>query len=196
MSWPRPTGSTPRCGRTAGKSCTPVPRPGRRNKPGVPREVTMDTSVTGTKKAPTATGLEIRSIEYVPTSERHGTVWHLGPLWFAGNAQLATIAIGAFGIAGGLSFSWSIVAIVLGALIGTLFMAFHSAQGPKLGLPQMIQSRPQFGYYGALLPVIVAVALFIGYNVFNTEIAAVTVQQTAGTDITVSTIIICGIAFV
>jgi nucleobase:cation symporter-1, NCS1 family len=42
-------------------------------------------------------------------------------------------------------------------------MAFHSAQGPKLGLPQMIQSRPQFGYYGALLPVIVAVLLFIGF---------------------------------
>jgi purine-cytosine permease-like protein len=86
--------------------------------------------------------VEIRSIDYVPVSERHGKVSHLGPLWFAGNAQLATLAIGAFGVAGGLSFSWSIVAIVLGALIGTLFMAFHSAQGPKLGLPQMIQSRP------------------------------------------------------
>jgi NCS1 family nucleobase:cation symporter-1 len=39
---------------------------------------------------------------------------------------------------------------VLGSVIGALFMAFHSAQGPKLGLPQMIQSRPQFGYYGSL----------------------------------------------
>ena len=43
------------------------------------------------------------------------------------------------------------LAIVVGTLIGTLFMAFHSAQGPQLGLPQMIQSRPQFGYIGALL---------------------------------------------
>jgi NCS1 family nucleobase:cation symporter-1 len=157
----------------------------------------MDTSVNRTATAPpSATGVETRSIDYVPVSERHGKVWHLGPLWFAGNAQLATLAIGAFGVALGLSFAWSLLAIVLGSVIGTLFMAFHSAQGPKLGLPQMIQSRPQFGYYGALLPVLVAVALFIGYNVFNTQIAAVTVQQTAGTDITVSTIIICGIAFV
>ena len=33
----------------------------------------------------------------------------------------------------------------------SFFMAFHSTQGPQLGLPQMIQSRPQFGYVGALL---------------------------------------------
>jgi nucleobase:cation symporter-1, NCS1 family len=155
----------------------------------------MDTSVTGTKKAPTATGLEIRSIEYVPTSERHGTVWHLGPLWFAGNAQLATIAIGAFGIAGGLSFSWSIVAIVLGALIGTLFMAFHSAQGPKLGLPQMIQSRPQFGYYGSLLPVVVAVLLFIGFNVFNTQLAEATAAQTLNVNPTTGAIIMAVLSY-
>src|SRR6185312_2894657 len=71
-------------------------------------------------------------------AERHGKVWHLGPLWFAGNAQLATLVIGAAGVASGLSFSWSLVAIFLGAVIGTLFMAFHSAQGPKLGLAQMV----------------------------------------------------------
>jgi len=67
---------------------------------------------------------------------------------------------------------WAAIAILLGIIIGTLFMAFHSAQGPKLGLPQMIQSRAQFGYYGSLLPVIVAVLLFIGFNVFNTILAA------------------------
>ena len=129
----------------------------------------MDTAGTRTTAPPPVTRLETRSIDYVPVAERHGKVWHLGPLWFSGNAQLATLVIGAAGVASGLSFSWSLVAIFLGAVIGTLFMAFHSAQGPKLGLPQMIQSRPQFGYYGALLPVIVAVLLFIGFNVFNTQ---------------------------
>jgi purine-cytosine permease-like protein len=46
-------------------------------------------------------------------------------------------------------------------------MAFHSTQGPQLGLPQLIQSRPQFGYYGALLVWIVALVAYIGYNAFN-----------------------------
>ena len=121
--------------------------------------------------------VEIRSIDYVPVSERHGKAWHLGPVWFQGNAQLSTLAVGAIGVAAGLNLIWSIIAIVTGTLIGTLFMAFHSAQGPKLGLPQMIQSRAQFGYYGSLLPVVVAVALFIGFNVFNTILGGDVIQQ-------------------
>jgi nucleobase:cation symporter-1, NCS1 family len=156
----------------------------------------MDTTGTRDTRPTTPAGLETRSIDYVPVAERHGKVWHLGPLWFAGNAQLATIAIGAFGIAGGLSFSWSIVAIVIGALIGTLFMAFHSAQGPKLGLPQMIQSRPQFGYYGALLPVIVAVLLFIGFNVFNTQLAGTTVAETLNINPTAGAILMAALSFI
>jgi len=155
----------------------------------------MDTAGTRTTAPPPVTRLETRSIDYVPVAERHGKVWHLGPLWFSGNAQLATLVIGAAGVASGLSFSWSLVAIFLGAVIGTLFMAFHSAQGPKLGLPQMIQSRPQFGYYGALLPVIVAVLLFIGFNVFNTQIAEQMVVETLNVNKVVGAVIITVLAF-
>src|SRR6185312_9210270 len=121
--------------------------------------------------------VEIRSIDYMPVSERHGKPWHLGPVWFQGNAQLSTLAVGAIGVSIGLNLIWSIIAIILGTLVGTLFMAFHSAQGPKLGLPQMIQSRAQFGYFGSLLPVVVAVALFIGFNVFNTILGGDVIQQ-------------------
>ena len=53
---------------------------------------------------------------------------------------------------------------ILGCLLGTFFMAFHSTQGPQLGLPQMIQSRPQFGYTGALLVWGVALVAYIGYT--------------------------------
>jgi purine-cytosine permease-like protein len=41
-------------------------------------------------------GLEVRSIDYVPLNERPGKVWHLGPLWFMSNAQIATLAVGLF----------------------------------------------------------------------------------------------------
>ena len=33
----------------------------------------------------------------------------------------------------------------------SVFMAFHGSQGPEMGLPQMIQSRAQFGYRGVAL---------------------------------------------
>ena len=95
--------------------------------------------------------IETRSIDYVPLAERHGKVWQLSSVWFAGGAQLGCLATGVVGIAGGLNLAWNTVAIVLGSALGTFFMAFHSTQGPQLGLPQMIQSRPQFGRRGALL---------------------------------------------
>jgi NCS1 family nucleobase:cation symporter-1 len=126
-----------------------------------------------------AGGIEVRSIDYVPLTERHGKVWHLGPLWFMSNAQIATLAVGLISISEGASLFWSVLAIVIGMLVGTLFMAFHSAQGPQLGLPQMIQSRPQFGYIGALLVWLFAYLQYAGFNVFNTILAGDAMSRTA-----------------
>ena len=50
--------------------------------------------------------IESRSIDYVPLKERHGKVWHLWPVWFTGNAHLATMATGVVGIALGGNFIW------------------------------------------------------------------------------------------
>jgi nucleobase:cation symporter-1, NCS1 family len=116
-------------------------------------------------------GVEVRSIDYVPLNERHGKVWSQGPLWFMSNAQIATLAVGTFSVVGGGNLVWSLIAIVAGALLGTFFMAFHCAQGPQLGLPQMIQSRPQFGYVGALLVWLFAYLQYAGFNIFNTILA-------------------------
>jgi NCS1 family nucleobase:cation symporter-1 len=121
--------------------------------------------------------IETRSINYVPLAERHGKVWHLWPVWFSGDAHLATLAVGVLGITLGGNLLWTAVAVVLGCLLGTFFMAFHSTQGPQLGLPQMIQSRPQFGYVGALLVWGVAMVAYIGYNAFNQVLAAQALHQ-------------------
>src|SRR6266567_7961984 len=132
-----------------------------------------------TTAQPRPGGIEVRSIDYVPLTERHGRIWHLGPLWFMSNAQIATLAVGLISISEGGSLFWSVLAIVLGTLIGTLFMAFHSAQGPQLGLPQMIQSRPQFGYVGALLVWLFAYVQYAGFNVFNTILGGDAMSRTA-----------------
>jgi len=124
--------------------------------------------------------IETRSIDYVPLAERHGKVWHLWPVWFSGDAHLATLAVGVLGITLGGNLLWSAVAVILGSALGTFFMAFHSTQGPQLGLPQMIQSRPQFGYTGALLVWAVALIAYIGYNAFNQVLAAQALHQLHG----------------
>src|SRR6202012_1356106 len=109
-----------------------------------------------------------------------GKVWHLWSVWFSGDANLATLAVGVLGITLGGNLLWTTVAVVLGAALGTFFMAFHSTQGPQLGLPQMIQSRPQFGDVGALLVGGVALIAYIGYNAFNQMLAAQTLHSLYG----------------
>lgn len=122
-------------------------------------------------------GLEVRSIDYVPLNERHGKVSHIGPLWFVSNAQIATLAVGLISITTGGNLIWSLLAIAIGVLVGTLFMAAHSSQGPQLGLPQMIQSRPQFGYIGALLVWLFAYLQYAGFNIFNTILAGQAIAE-------------------
>ena len=107
--------------------------------------------------------VERRSIEFVPIAERHGRVRSLFTLWFGANLQVTAIAAGGISVAVGLSLPWALIASVLGTLIGAIFMALHSAQGPILGIPQMIQSRAQFGYLGAVLPLVLVILMYIGY---------------------------------
>src|SRR5437764_5150285 len=133
-----------------------------------------------TGRAPRIAGVEVRSIDYLPLNERHGKVWSQGPLWFMSNAQIATLAVGTFSVIGGRNLIWSLIAIIAGALLGTFFMAFHCAQGPQLGLPQMIQSRPQFGYVGALLVWLFAYLQYAGFNIFNTILAGDALHSTIG----------------
>jgi nucleobase:cation symporter-1, NCS1 family len=133
--------------------------------------------------------IEKRSIDYVPIAERHGKVWHLWPVWFSGDAHLATVATGVVGVVLGGNLIWMAIAVVLGSAFGTFFMAFHSTQGPQLGLPQMIQSRPQFGYVGALLVWGVALLAYIGFNAFNQILAAQTMHALYGADPTATAVI-------
>ncbi|MFJ5643262.1 purine-cytosine permease family protein [Streptomyces sp. NPDC093223] len=149
-----------------------------------------------TSAEPRVSGLEVRSIDYVPLDERHGKLWHLGPLWFMSNAQIATLAVGLISITEGGNLIWSLLAIVAGTVIGTFFMAFHSAQGPQLGLPQMIQSRPQFGYVGALLVWLFAYVQYAGFNVFNTSLAGESLDATIHGGVKLWVIVVTVIAFV
>ncbi|HEU0198188.1 MAG TPA: cytosine permease [Nevskiaceae bacterium] len=124
-----------------------------------------------------ASRVERRSIDYVPIAERHGKVWHLWSIWFMGDAHFASIAVGAIGIALGANLIWTAIAVAAGSAFGTFFMAFHSTQGPQMGIPQMLQSRPQFGYIGALLIWIVALVCYIGFNGFNEIVVASTINH-------------------
>jgi purine-cytosine permease-like protein len=127
-------------------------------------------------------GIEARSIDWVPERDRHGRVSDQSKFWFLGNFQFMTIAIGFIGPGLGLSLAWTAAAGTLGVVIGTLFMAFHANQGAELGLPQMIQSRAQFGYRGVILPLVATLVTYLGFNVVDTILIANGVSTLLGWD--------------
>ena len=111
--------------------------------------------------------IESRTIDFVPAAERYGTPRRLFTIWFSTNLTILGVAAGTLGIDAGLSFGWVFLALVLGNAVGTVFMAAHSAQGPHLGVPQMIQSRAQFGVRGAALPLAAVVVMYVLYCAAN-----------------------------
>jgi NCS1 family nucleobase:cation symporter-1 len=114
--------------------------------------------------------IEHHSIDVIPDSERRGKIHQQGVFWFLSNTQTLSVAVGFTGIALGLTVWWTIVSVLLGNAFGTLFMALHASQGPRLGLPQMIQSRAQFGYRGVVLPLFLALFTYIIFAVVDTVI--------------------------
>src|SRR5262249_56106534 len=84
--------------------------------------------------------IEARSIDYIPDAERHGGLASQFTLWLAANLQITAIVTGALAVVFGGDVFWSLLALLLGQLIGGPVMALHPAQGPHLGLPPTISS--------------------------------------------------------
>jgi nucleobase:cation symporter-1, NCS1 family len=138
--------------------------------------------------------IEHKSIDYVGEHERHGRVIDQGPFWFLGNFHFFTIAIGFVGPSMGLGFGHTALAGALGILFGTIFVAFHASQGPELGLPQMIQSRAQFGYRGVAVVLIGTLFTFVGFNVADSVLVARGLDGILGWNETVVTVVAAAIA--
>jgi NCS1 family nucleobase:cation symporter-1 len=108
--------------------------------------------------------IEQNTIYQIPLDQRHGKARHLFTLWVGANINVLTVVTGALATTVfGQSFLAGSIAIIVGNLVGTVFMALHAAQGPRLGVPQMVQSRGQFGARGAAFVVALVVLMYVGY---------------------------------
>src|ERR1700730_7999018 len=121
--------------------------------------------------------IEVRSIDYVPDRERHGGLASQFTLCLGANLQVTAVVTGALAVVFGGDVFWSLVALLMGQLIGGAVMALHAAQGPQLGLPQMISSRVQFGVYGAIIPIVAVCLMYIGFSASGCVLAGQAVGQ-------------------
>ena len=111
-----------------------------------------------------STLIEDITIQPVAEDRRKGKASHLFPVWFGVNIMPLTLVTGVLGpTVFGLPAAWSVLAMIIGNLLGAILMALHSVQGARLGVPQMIQSRAQFGMYGALLVLAVGMFVYVGF---------------------------------
>ncbi|MET8688288.1 cytosine permease [Streptomyces sp. NPDC004732] len=133
--------------------------------------------------------VERRSIDVVPDDERHGTAFSQFTLWLGANLQITAVVTGALAVVFGGDVVWSLVGLVLGNLLGGAVMALHSAQGPKLGLPQMIQSRAQFGVKGAVVPLLLVILMYVGFFASGSVLAGQATAELTHTNDTTGIIV-------
>ncbi len=124
--------------------------------------------------------VETHHIDMIPAGARHGKPWHQFAFWWGGNVNVFNVVLGAVVVSIGLTFWWALIAIAAGMLIGALLIALHATQGPKLGVPQTIQSRGQFGFYGSAFLFPCVLLINVGFIAAQFVIQAQAMQGVTG----------------
>ena len=91
--------------------------------------------------------IEGHGMEPIPETGRYGSVNRVFTVWFTPNLVPAAFFIGTLVTLDflKLGFITSILAIVVGNLLGSFFVALLSTMGPRLGLAQLPAARLPFG---------------------------------------------------
>jgi nucleobase:cation symporter-1, NCS1 family len=99
------------------------------------------------------TAVEPGGVEYISERERHGSPIQLFWTWMSPNMEFATVFVGVLPIAvfGG-GFWPTVFGVTLGSLMGSITHAILSTMGPRFGVPQMVEGRASFGFFGNFLP--------------------------------------------
>ncbi|CAB3941253.1 hypothetical protein LMG6001_00053 [Achromobacter insolitus] len=137
--------------------------------------------------------IERRSIDFIPEEERHGKLYSQFTLWMGANLQITAIITGALAVVLGGDVFWSLIGLLVGQLFGGAVMALHAAQGPKLGLPQMISSRVQFGVYGAAIPIGLVCLMYLGFTATGTVLSGQALGQLFGVSDTAGILIFAAV---
>ncbi len=139
--------------------------------------------------------VESHTIQHIPVTERHGTARSLFTIWFGANIMLLTVATGAVATAVyGLPIWPAIIALTIGNLVGGVVMALHAAQGPQMGVPQMLQTRAQFGSFGSLLVVGIVILMYVGFFASNMVLGGQALANVTGLPETPSIVVVGAIS--
>jgi NCS1 family nucleobase:cation symporter-1 len=125
--------------------------------------------------------VEMVGVEPVPEDRRHGRPWSLFTLWLGANVQFATLSVGALSTSVfGLDLVPAVAAILLGVMLSSALIGLLSTRGPRTGVPQLIQTRGPFGWFGNLPAVAITVVNGVGWFVVDTILGVFILRDLLG----------------
>ena len=108
-------------------------------------------------RGPAAFAVETASAEPTPREQRVGRAARLFWLWFAANASVVSVALGAVMIGMGMSLRQAVVAVVIGIALSFVPLGFTTLAGKWNAQPTLVLSRAAFGVRGNVLPTVLAI---------------------------------------
>ncbi|MEX0632371.1 cytosine permease [Serratia ureilytica] len=111
--------------------------------------------------------IEDKSIDFVPAGERHGHARSLFTLWFCTNIAPLAVVTGAISTNVSSRYSLGAERDYRRPPVRRYFSGADLCPGPQVGIPQMVQSRAQFGRYGSLLVIVFATVIYLGFFISN-----------------------------
>jgi purine-cytosine permease-like protein len=108
---------------------------------------------------PPALAIETAGIGPTRRELRAGRAARLFWLWFAANASVVSVALGAVMLGTGMSLRQAIVATVIGIALSFIPLGFGTLAGKWSSQPTMIVSRAGFGLAGNALPAVLAIVV-------------------------------------
>ena len=120
--------------------------------------------------------IEAHGMEPIPEGARYGSVGRVFTVWFTPNLVPAAFFIGTLVTLDflKLGFITSLLAIVVGNVVGSYFVALLSTMGPKLGLAQMPAARLPFGK-SIVVPGLLNWLSTIGWDGINSVFGAIAI---------------------
>jgi purine-cytosine permease-like protein len=101
-------------------------------------------------------GVEVIALEPTPAEFRAGRSIRLFWVWFAVNASVVSLALGAVILGLGLSLRQAVLAALIGVALSFLPLGLGTLAGKWSGQPTMVVSRATFGTVGNGIPALIA----------------------------------------
>jgi nucleobase:cation symporter-1, NCS1 family len=135
--------------------------------------------------------IEGHGMEPIPEAARYGSVSRVFTVWFTPNLVPAAFFLGTLAAASfiGLGFWTSILAIVVGNLVGSILVGLLATMGPRTGMAQMPLARLAYGK-SIIVPGLLNWISCIGWDGINSVFGAAAISILTGLPFVVSLIVI------